>query len=172
MAKKEKGGDLMKAEMKKLRVPRGVWIAVLVLVVVGAGLVLWVLNASGTTRSTGAPTEASGMTRTSEGGQVTIKVTWQGRNAGPVFTVEMDTHAVDLDSYDLRQLAVLRTDQGQEMQPNGWNAPAGGHHRTGTLTFPVTTASGTPVIGPNTRTIELMIRNVSSIPERSFQWTL
>jgi hypothetical protein len=112
------------------------------------------------------------MTRTSEGGQVTIKVTWQGRNAGPVFKVEMDTHSIDLDSYDLRQLAVLRTDQGQEMQPNGWNAPAGGHHRTGTLTFPATTASGTPVIGPNTHTIEVMIRNVSSIPERSFQWTL
>lgn len=46
------------------------------------------------------------MTRTNEGGQVTIIVTWQGRAAGPIFAVEMDTHAVDLDSYNLRQLAV------------------------------------------------------------------
>lgn len=160
----------MKAETKMSRVSRPMWIVAIVLVVVGAGLVLWMLNTSRTTRST--PTEASGMTRTSEGGQVTIKVTWQGRNVGPVFIVEMDTHAVDLDSYDLRQLAVLRPDQGQEIQPNEWNAPTGGHHRTGTLTFPVITASGTSVIGPNTHTIELIIRNVSGIPERSFQWTL
>jgi hypothetical protein len=162
----------MKAETKKPRVPRRVWVAVIVLVVVGMGLVLWMLNTSRTTRSTSTPTEASGMTRTSEGGQVTIKVTWQGRSSGPVFTVEMDTHAVDLDSYDLRQLAVLRTDQGLSIQPAQWNAPAGGHHRTGTLTFPATTASGMPVIGPNTHMLELIIRNVSGIPERSFRWTL
>ncbi len=101
-----------------------------------------------------------------------IKVTWQGRSAGPIFTVEMDTHTVNLDSYDLRQLAVLRTDQGQQIQPSGWNAPPGGHHRTGTLTFPATTASGTPVIGPKTRMLELIIRKVSGIPERNFRWTL
>jgi len=153
---------------------RRTWIIALIALVVILGT-LWVWNrtqSAGGTGNTSAATADGAMVRTNEGGQVTIKVTWQGKSAGPVFTVEMDTHAVDLDSYDLRQLAVLRTDQGQEIQPGGWNAPTGGHHRTGTLTFPATTTSGTPVIGPKTRTLELIIRNVSGISERSFQWTL
>ncbi len=148
----------------------------LALLMAVAGLLLWMIwNNTKRARPSPSPSGTSSSNaavQTNEGGQVTIKVTWQGRNAGPIFTVEMDTHTVNLDSYDLRQLAVLRTDQGQEIRPSGWNAPTGGHHRTGTLTFPATTASGTPVIGPQTRTLELIIRNVSGIPERSFRWTL
>ncbi len=154
---------------------RRTWIIALITLVVVIGT-LWVWNrtqsAGGGTGNISATTADGAMIQTNEGGQVTIKVTWQGKSAGPVFTVEMDTHAVNLDSYDLRQLAVLRTDQGQNIQPGGWNAPTGGHHRTGTLTFPATTPLGTPVIGPKTRMLELIIRNVSSIPERSFRWTL
>lgn len=84
----------------------------------------------------------------------------------------MDTHAVDLDGYDLGQLAVLRTDGGREVRPSGWDAPKGGHHRSGTLTFPATAADGSPLIGPTTRAIELVIRDVGGVPERRFRWTL
>jgi hypothetical protein len=84
----------------------------------------------------------------------------------------MNTHAVDLDGYDLRQLAVLRTDKGQEVQPTGWDAPKGGHHRQGTLTFPVKTADGSPLIGSSTRSLELVIRDVAGVPERTFLWNL
>ncbi len=149
-------------------------IALAVLVVI-AGVVLWARNnlgTAGTTNSSSPTTPSSAMTRTNEGGQITIKVTWQGQSAGPVFAVEMDTHAVDLDGYDLRQLAVLRTDQRQELQPGGWNAPPGGHHRSGTLSFPAKLADGSPVIGPKTRSIDLVIRNVGGVPERVFTWTL
>jgi hypothetical protein len=48
---------------------------------------------------------APGAAQTSEGGQVTVKVTWkgtQGADAGPVFAVALDTHSVDLDGIDLR----------------------------------------------------------------------
>jgi hypothetical protein len=163
----------MEIQQQKKRIVRHKWAWTIALVplIVALALLLWIWN---NTSTAGTATSTSGniAVQTNEGGQVTIKVTWQGRSAGPVFTIEMDTHAIDLDSYDLRQLAVLRTDQGQEIQPSGWNAPAGGHHRTGTLTFPATTASGTPVIGPKTRTLELIIRNVSGVPERSFRWTL
>jgi hypothetical protein len=112
------------------------------------------------------------LTQTNEGGQVTIKATWQGLSAGPVFDVVMDTHAVDLDGYDLTQLAVLRIDGGREVQPAGWDAPKGGHHREGTLTFPTTAADGSPLIAPGTRTIELVIRDVAGVSERVFRWTL
>jgi hypothetical protein len=147
----------------------------IVVIVVIVGLVLWIYRAAGSTEefNDATPiTQSSALTQTNEAGQVMITVTWQGRSGGPVFTVAMNTHAVNLDSYDLRQLAVLRTDQGLSIQPSEWNAPAGGHHRTGTLIFPATTTSGASVIGPKTRTMTLLIRNVSSIPERSFRWTL
>ncbi len=160
----------MQAQTKQPRVPRRVLGAAIVLAVgVIIGLVLWVRTTSG---AMGSSTQASALTRTNEGGQITIKVTWQGKQAGPVFLVEMDTHAVDLDGYDLRQLAILRTDQGQQVQPSAWNAPAGGHHRSGTLSFPTTTASGKPIIGPTTRTMTLTLRNVGSVTERVFTWTL
>jgi len=116
--------------------------------------------------------QPSAATQTSEGGGVTVAVTWQGPSGGPVFEVAMDTHSVDLDIYDLRQLAVLRNDQGQEVQPNGWDAPEGGHHREGTLSFPTETADGGEVIGPDTHKIELVIRDVASVPERRFEWML
>lgn len=111
------------------------------------------------------------VTQTSEGGQVTIKVTWQGPSSGPMFTVSMDTHSVDLDGYDLRQLAVLRTDQGVEVEPTDWDAPKGGHHRQGTLTFPVSDPEGRAIVSPDVRAITLIIRDVAGIPERQFQWT-
>lgn len=127
-------------------------------------------SASSARSETGA-TPASGATQKSEGGQVTVAVTWQGPAAGPVFRIALDTHAVELDGYDLRQLAVLRIDKGREVRPSGWDAPKGGHHREGTLTFPATTVDGSPVIGPNTRSVELVIRAVAGVPERIFRWT-
>ena len=147
------------------------WVRVGVIALVGlavlVGVGLWARSNSGAT----ATTQPGTMMQTNEDGQITIKATWQGRGAGPVFAVEMDTHVVNLDGYDLKQLAVLRTDQGQEIPPVSWNAPTGGHHRSGTLTFPATLADGTPLIGSNTRNIELVIRNVGGVPERTLKWT-
>ncbi len=164
----------MKEPMKKNT--RRVWILATVLVVLGItlALVLWTRGNSGATRTTvGSTTTQPGtMTRINEGGQITLKVTWQGRSAGPVFAVEMDTHAVDLDGYDLRQLAVLHLEQGQEIKPSNWNAPTGGHHRDGMLSFPATLPDGIPVIGPETRTLKLIIHDIGGIPERIFTWTL
>ena len=99
-----------------------------------------------------------------------MDVTWGGKETGPVFRVVMDTHAVDLDGYDLRQLAVLRVADGQEVRPSGWDAPKGGHHREGALTFPATFADGSPTLGPSTGTVELVIRDVAGVPARTYRW--
>ncbi|MBI3978477.1 MAG: hypothetical protein HY331_09860 [Chloroflexi bacterium] len=115
---------------------------------------------------------SAALTQTSEAGQVTIQATWAGPDAGPVFVVVMDTHAVDLDGYDLRQLSVLRTGQGRDVSPTGWDAPKDGHHRSGNLTFPATADDGSPVLGPGPQTVELIIRNVAGVPERTFRWKL
>lgn len=109
--------------------------------------------------------------QTNEGGQVTVEVSWSNPSGEPVFQVTMNTHSVDLDRVDLRQLALLRTDQGREARPSGWDAAPGGHHRAGTLAFPTTTADGSPLIEPTTRTVELTMSDVAGVPERVFRWT-
>jgi hypothetical protein len=98
---------------------------------------------------------------------VTVAATWNGPDAGPVFTVVLDTHSVDLDSIDLTRLAVLRTPTG-EIAATEWSAPKGGHHRSGELRFPATTADGRPTLanGP----VELVVRDVAGVAERSFRW--
>ncbi len=119
---------------------------------------------------TGGP---AGTTRTSEGGSVTIDVTWEkSKESADVltFAVGMNTHSVDLDRYDLGKLAILRTDQGQEVKPGRWDAPEGGHHRSGVLTFPARDGSGRPVLGPGVGSFELVIRDVAGIKERVLRW--
>jgi hypothetical protein len=129
-------------------------------------------GASSTTASPPDAPAADAPSQTNEGNQVTITATWAGMNAGPVFDIAMDTHAVDLDGYNLRQLAVLRVDDGATIEPTSWDAPKGGHHRKGTLTFPSATAEGRAVLGSQARTVELIIRDVAGVPVRSFRWIL
>jgi hypothetical protein len=109
------------------------------------------------------PGPLTNVTRTNEGGGVTIAATLLAQEPTITFAVALDTHSVALDGYDLRQLATLRVDQGSPTQPSGWDAPAGGHHRAGTLSFPAPAADA--------RAIELVIREVGGVPERVLQWT-
>ena len=118
------------------------------------------------------PDQQAATTQTSEAGQVAVKVTWPGRSAGLAFRVVLETHAVDLDGYDLTQLALLRTDRGASARPQSWDAPKGGHHREGTLRFPDTSAEGHPLVTPDTRALELIIRDVAGVAERTFRWSL
>ena len=110
-------------------------------------------------------------TQSHEGGGVTITLTRLAQAPTIAFEVIMDTHAVALDGYDLRQLATLHVDQGPAIQASGWDAPAGGHHREGTLTFPATTEDGRPVLSDDARTLEVIIRDIGAVPERILQWT-
>ncbi len=117
------------------------------------------------------PSALTNITQTNEGGGVTIEVTWLTQTPGITFEVVLDTHSVELDGYDMRQLATLRVDQGPAIQPSSWDAPAGGHHREGTLIFPATLPDGLPTMPDAARTIELSIREVGGVPERVVQWT-
>jgi hypothetical protein len=116
--------------------------------------------------STGA-----GATRTDTGGEVTVSVTWKGPAAGPVFDVAMDTHSVDLDGYDLRSLAELGLQDGTSVKPQSWDALKGGHHRSGTLTFPATRQDGSPLIRPGSGSLTLVLRGIGGVSERTFDWS-
>jgi hypothetical protein len=113
-------------------------------------------------------------TAKSEAGQVTVAVTWAGPTPAATqteFNVVLDTHAIDLDGFDLRELAVLRTDTGIEVRPMAWRAPKGGHHREGPLVFP-STDGGRAIPGADARSVEIIIRDVAGVPERRFAWPL
>ena len=87
--------------------------------------------------------------------------------------VKFDTHAVDLDQYQLEKLAVLRDAQGREVQALGLESPSGsGHHREGVLTFPGTDGSGKPLLSPDAKTLTLILRGIGGVAERAFQWQL
>lgn len=103
---------------------------------------------------------------TSRVNRVTVDVRpEQLANGQPVkFLVRMNTHSVNL-AEDMLAVSELRDNKGNTYQPLNWQgSPPGGHHRSGTLEFPK--LEGTP------KTVTLIIRNVSLVPERIFQWDI
>ncbi len=90
-----------------------------------------------------------------------------------VFEVAMNTHSVDLDQYAMEQISLLRDDKGMEMKAIAWDGPAGGgHHRSGKLIFSDGDRSGKPLISPETKFIELIIKGIGGEKERVFRWDL
>jgi hypothetical protein len=115
--------------------------------------------------------QPSGEAQVSQVGQVTVTVSWVGTGDDPSFWIVLDTHSVNLDLYDLSQLARLRIAQTIEVAPTNWEAPAGGHHREGLLRFPASTAEAGPIFDAETGSIALVIREVGGVSERTFVWT-
>ncbi len=118
-------------------------------------------------------TPTSDPVQSNEEGSVTIEVEWieienLAEKDSLTFHVAMNTHSVDLDDYDLGELATLRDDSGNEYQPVSWESEPGGHHRKGTLTFnlPDSLRQG------RAEYIEIVIRSVAGIDERVLKWEL
>lgn len=84
------------------------------------------------------------------------------------FEVAMNTHSVDL-SMDLATLATLTTDTGEEVAASSWDTPLGGHHATGVLSFPASSAEGRLLDGATAVTLTLV--DVDA-PARTFTWSL
>jgi hypothetical protein len=101
--------------------------------------------------------------------EVTVRPLFDGATGSTLeFAVTMNTHSVDL-SFDLAQLAVLTTDTGITLQAFKWDGPSGGHHVSGTLSFPAQ-ADGKPVL-EGAKQIVLAIKGVDA-PARTFSWNL
>lgn len=106
-------------------------------------------------------------TQTNEELPVTIKVTPIELGKGAEtwkFEIVLNTHSGSLDD-DLLTAAYLMDDKGNTYQPTTWEGPGpGGHHREGVLVF--------EAVYPAPPFIELKIKNVGGISERSFKWDL
>ena len=85
-----------------------------------------------------------------------------------VFEISLTTHSVDL-SMDMATLATLTTDDGRTVQATLWDAPRGGHHVSGKLSFPAS-MDGRPLLEGATQ-LTLIIKDVDA-PERIFTWDL
>ena len=84
----------------------------------------------------------------------------EGRNVR--FEVRLNTHSVALDQ-DLTAISSLKDNKGNTFQAIGWDgSPPGGHHRSGTLSF--------PTLAQGTETVTLIIRGVGKDSERIFSW--
>lgn len=118
-----------------------------------------------------APLAASAQTKTfpsrqDNKGQVMVSVTpvalpdtgeWR-------FAVQLNTHVAPI-TQDLAKVSVLGDGKGQDVSPVAWQGdPPGGHHRNGVLIF--------KAVSPRPDSITLKIRQIGSVPERTFTWRL
>ncbi|OGC77896.1 MAG: hypothetical protein A2Z27_03165 [candidate division Zixibacteria bacterium RBG_16_50_21] len=109
--------------------------------------------------------------RTDQQGAVTVVVKpelWTSSSETLTFEISLDTHSVDL-SFDLAALATLSTDTGLNVQAIQWEAPAGGHHVSGKLSFPAR-VDGKPMLD-GINNLLLTIKNLDA-SERLFTWEL
>ena len=80
------------------------------------------------------------------------------------FAVVFDTHSGSLDQ-DPTKVILLLNDKGNTYQPIAWEgAGPGGHHREGVLIF--------KAINPTPTHVELKVKNIGGVPERSFKWSM
>ena len=111
------------------------------------------------------------LSRTDSQGSVTVKITPLNlENPGDTlkFEIAMDTHSVDL-SMNLATLATLTTDTGLTIQPAKWDAPSGGHHAEGTLSFPAI-QNGKSILD-GAKNLTLTITGIDNAT-RTFTWDL
>ena len=108
--------------------------------------------------------EGSQTARTVSGGGVTVKVTYLDLKTDNDlrFQVALDTHSVNLDSYDLKTVTVLRDDTGKTYLPTGIESKGSGHHREAMLIF--------PKMSGEAKRIQIVIKDVAGVKERTFDW--
>lgn len=89
-----------------------------------------------------------------------------------VFIIALDTHSGDLSGYDFVKNAILRNDRGQQVSPIRWVATSdGSHHRSGGLLFPKADPSGR-AIEEQAKALELVVRGLGGVAERTLRWAL
>jgi len=101
-------------------------------------------------------------------GAVTVEITPPADPSGDRldFEVSMNTHSVELNM-NLAELATLSTDRGMNAPALVWDGQQGGHHVSGTLSFPAS-VDGISLLDGATK-ITLTLVSVDA-PERVFAW--
>jgi len=114
---------------------------------------------------------SANLTRSDAQGSVTIDITPLNLSSPDdqlEFNVVMNTHSADL-SMDLATRAILSTNTGVTIQAATWEAPRGGHHLEGKLSFP-TRKDGKSIL-EGVAKLTLTLTNVDSAT-RVYEWEL
>jgi hypothetical protein len=108
----------------------------------------------------------AGARQSVQGGGVTVTVTPISEpGEAPTFLVSLDTHSVNLNVYEFKEITRLRDGQGGELPPTAVKDAQGeGHHRRATLQF------ASPE--PKPKSLEVVVKGVAGVPERVFRWTV
>jgi manganese oxidase len=110
------------------------------------------------------------LTQSAEAGAVTVVVTplnLLDAQDTLDFTIVLDTHSVELDM-DLSEMAVLQIGE-TEIAATAWDAPAGGHHVEGVLSFPALDDAEGNILAEAT-SVTLVLRGLAGVSERTFTW--
>jgi hypothetical protein len=134
------------------------------------GLSLWPLTSA-------AQSIVGPATAKNRGGAVTVEAKYLGTaTAGTVeairFEIKLDTHSVNLDRYDLKQLATLRNDRGVAVKPLSFEKTGSGHHIQNVLAFPSRDEAGKLLAGDGAKGIELVLFDIADVPQRVLRWEL
>lgn len=135
-----------------------------------AGFALWTIflmahPASQTPKEEAAPTPTIiSQTQTNEEGNVSVSVTplelAKGKPAK--FQIALNTHSVSLD-FDIATVTSLVDNNGKSYGRPEWDgSPAGGHHRSGNLTF------SQPING-SAKKLSLTFKDIAGIAVRTFE---
>lgn len=112
-----------------------------------------------------APIPRSFETKQNTEANVKISVTPQTLAPGKqaTFQISFTTHSVDLN-FDVSGIAALVDEKNNSLGKAVWEGtPPGGHHRSGTLTFP-------DPLPKKTKAMTLTLINISGIATRTFNW--
>lgn len=133
---------------------------------------------SGGGRMAGAGASPAQLTRTESKGPVTVAITYLNpqqkvKEGDLAFHVKMETHTVELGKYEPNELSTLRNDKGEMVKPLRWESSTKeGHHLSGALIFPQVSSAGKNIIGPDTRYIEIAMKDIGGGGEKVFRWDL
>lgn len=115
-------------------------------------------------------------TQRNTGGGVTVEATLLDPKAigeRVSFRVKLDTHTGSLDEYDLVGISSLRDNLGRIFPAPALEKSEGaGHHRSGMLTFANQDKDGRPIVTADTKYIELTIKDVAGVAERTLRWDI
>ena len=106
------------------------------------------------------------LTRKNSQGPVTVTLTLVPpiESGAPVrVQVVLDTHSGPLDGLALESVLALRRPDGSELRPSVVEQSGGGDHRQAVVVFPGTALE---------KRIEINVKNVGGVAERSFSWEL
>ncbi|MBI5286086.1 MAG: Spy/CpxP family protein refolding chaperone [Deltaproteobacteria bacterium] len=108
------------------------------------------------------------MTQEKTAGAVTVNATFKnpgaiGGKEELVFNLKLDTHTVNLDTFNFSEGVVLRDETGKVYKPVSAESTGAGHHRSAVVRF---TNLG------KVKSLELVVKDLAGVKETVFKWEL